>query len=552
MSRQIHFSRLLDIITGSAFAGAASKVQKSKIYKDFEVAQLNDKRFREIITANLPAFYIVDIELIAKEIANGLISDPKRFISQRFTDLGPAAPGEADFDLSDIAKEESETYKALLQDLIRTGTAEINKFPKKKFEDVYTLVEKLYNKAITQLTASGQSYSKYRNAAIRYGFDLRKEMSKQGTFIATDGSNFVKLKANQFLVISPTFDSATRKVNDALLAPIETLLETKYNIVTTKNVTGFKIGNFVNAGHTSAVTSTGDILGVNMPSGQELQFRLGGSPKAFEIDRQLGKLYYQNNYSIEFTQQYSNVGGKLLDMQFAFVVGQPARFNTVDLRTDERTRLKNIVEGELLPSLEEQIKKRLQGGVIDPESISASPTLIQFLQKSFYNSLIGVKTANISKTSTRSKKSQFAVDAVFNTDIPNKVFAKAKQAALTDKVKIKQRKQDIQTGASILQTILDATLVEQVKQNMGTGSSTNILNLRSGRFAESVRAEKISQSREGMITVFYSYMKNPYATFSRGGRREYPRSRDPKLLISKSIRQLLQERVANKLRSVSV
>jgi hypothetical protein len=87
---------------------------------------------------------------------------------------------------------------------------------------------------------------------------------------------------------------------------------------------------------------------------------------------------------------------------------------------------------------------------------------------------------------------------------------------------------------------------------MGRGERRDVLNLRSGRFAESVKVERMSQSREGMITAFYSYMKNPYATFSQGGAQDTPKSRDPKLLIAKSIREIAAEQVANRLRSVSV
>lgn len=103
-----------------------------------------------------------------------------------------------------------------------------------------------------------------------------------------------------------------------------------------------------------------------------------------------------------------------------------------------------------------------------------------------------------------------------------------------------------------LESLLNANLVEQVKQNMGSGNRRDVLNLRSGRFAESVKVERLSESRQGMITVFYSYMKNPYATFSQGGRQSSPSSRDPKLLIARSIREIAQTQVANRLRSVSV
>ena len=95
-------------------------------------------------------------------------------------------------------------------------------------------------------------------------------------------------------------------------------------------------------------------------------------------------------------------------------------------------------------------------------------------------------------------------------------------------------------------------LSQKIEENMGDGSRRDILNLRSGRFAQSAKVESMTQSREGMITAFYTYMKNPYATFSEGGKQQYPKSRDPKLLISKSIREIAATKVANRLRAVVI
>jgi hypothetical protein len=103
-----------------------------------------------------------------------------------------------------------------------------------------------------------------------------------------------------------------------------------------------------------------------------------------------------------------------------------------------------------------------------------------------------------------------------------------------------------------LHQLINSLLTKTIKENMGTGSRRDILNLRTGRFAESVKVERLTQSREGMITAFYSYMRNPYATFSEGGRQERPKSRDPKLLISKSIREIAETQVKNRLRAVLV
>lgn len=105
---------------------------------------------------------------------------------------------------------------------------------------------------------------------------------------------------------------------------------------------------------------------------------------------------------------------------------------------------------------------------------------------------------------------------------------------------------------SSLQVLLNTYLQDVVSANMGDGSRSDILNYRTGRFASSVEVTRLSQSREGMITAFYNYMRNPYATFSAGGRQQNPKTRDPKLLIAKSIREIAAEKVSNRLRAVLV
>jgi len=99
---------------------------------------------------------------------------------------------------------------------------------------------------------------------------------------------------------------------------------------------------------------------------------------------------------------------------------------------------------------------------------------------------------------------------------------------------------------------INTHLQDVISANMGSGSRKDILNYRTGRFAQSVKVESLSLSRAGMITAFYIYMKNPYSTFSQGGRQQNPRSRDPKLLIGASIREIAAQQVSNRLRAVLI
>lgn len=138
-----------------------------------------------------------------------------------------------------------------------------------------------------------------------------------------------------------------------------------------------------------------------------------------------------------------------------------------------------------------------------------------------------------------------------------KTIADAKQVKAKLKANLAKQKAVLAstiTGASVslvsLQSLINRHLQDVISANMGDGNSKNSLNYRTGRFASTVKVERMSQSREGMITAFYSYMQNPYATFSDGGRQSSPKTRDPKLLISKSIREIAAQQVGNRMRAV--
>jgi hypothetical protein len=136
----------------------------------------------------------------------------------------------------------------------------------------------------------------------------------------------------------------------------------------------------------------------------------------------------------------------------------------------------------------------------------------------------------------------------------------AKLKALKEKAKrvpkVKQVPSSISdtapTSLISLQNLINRQLQDVISANMGDGNARNVLNYRTGRLASSAKVESLSESRSGMITAFYSYMKNPYATFSEGGQQSTPKSRDPKLLISKSIREIAAQQVGNRLRAVNI
>lgn len=90
------------------------------------------------------------------------------------------------------------------------------------------------------------------------------------------------------------------------------------------------------------------------------------------------------------------------------------------------------------------------------------------------------------------------------------------------------------TNPMALRALLNEMLPQAVAMNM----TSPALNYRTGRFANSVRVDNITQGpRGGSTMIEASYMNNPYETFAPGGKM-YTAQRDPERLIKRSIRQV--------------
>lgn len=201
----------------------------------------------------------------------------------------------------------------------------------------------------------------------------------------------------------------------------------------------------------------------------------------------------------------------------------------------------NLLAQKTSPSMKEMIANAIVNSIDPKAKQTKEPVYSGQLQLDSIN-LVEIKDAKKLNSSVKKAVSELKA-------------TKSKLAQTKSKVVNTQRLRGARGqfySLASLQTLLDSRLVEIVKKNMGSGSRRDILNLRSGRFAESVKTTKLTQSREGTITAFYTYMKYPYATFSEGGAQSVPKSRDPKLLITKSIRELAATKVATRLRAVLV
>ena len=206
---------------------------------------------------------------------------------------------------------------------------------------------------------------------------------------------------------------------------------------------------------------------------------------------------------------------------------------------------------------EQKLKSIIETSVEKLFSTKGSPSMEDLIVENLVLSIQGKKLNNKTYTLNEtliSKTRSAKVDTrVVNKKIKEELSAVRKLKKSVQRVPaFSQPTKTLEVSLISLQNLINGSLRERIVANMGKGSDTRVLNYHTGRFADSVKLERMSQSREGMITAFYSYMKNPYATFSAGGRQENPKSRDPKLLISKSIREIAAREVGNRLRAVNV
>jgi len=224
------------------------------------------------------------------------------------------------------------------------------------------------------------------------------------------------------------------------------------------------------------------------------------------------------------------------------------------------TLVKNVLEGMIKGFIKQGIASE---GSNNLAQLQTSPTLLEMIEDSLLAAATGTKKKlKESYAGVLDKLAIIPVRKVFNKQEAKSSASKAKsqlkqlknKIAITKQAVAKQEKKSRGENLNLLSltNLINAGLHERLRANMGTGNRRDVLNYRSGRFASNVSVDHLTLSRQGMITAFYTYMKYPYATFSAGGRQQNPKSRDPKLLISKSIRELAAQQVKNQLRAVLI
>jgi len=399
------------------------------------------------------------------------------------------------------------------------------------------------------------------NNIQRAGNEMRSWLRENTPACLADADSFLNNfdKSKDLVFISSNFKKAREEVVNASAADALIPMFASFG-VNCKST--FGVGSFTAAGHTGVVSGRGtslqQVVGINSPIIQQTLY--WANTQAEKPPVSLDPFILETDHlglSLDIKEGAIGTAKDLLALNFSFVISQEASWNS-SLGSREKTAMSSIVENAWnikRESLGDFFKTYIQKYMPDiVEKAHASPPLNLRVFNYLVDSIKGINVTPGGKVLPTIKS-------------PNRKTTRSSKAPVVKNLKPSKANLP-KTGGSTgipsytptssapniadLRDLINSQLQDVISANMGSGRDQKILNYRTGRLASSARVESLSVSRQGMITAFYSYMKNPYATFSNGGKQSIPKSRDPKLLISKSIRQIAQQLAIDKMRAVSL
>jgi hypothetical protein len=489
--------------------------------------------FREIINNNFPTLLVVDYNSIKTELKQYQDIDIalRTYIDKNYT------PTKADYDVKKFSEKE-------ITLLISAITKGIKRFSSTSAKPVsYRLLQQ----KLSNILADDSINTSTTTSRVQKLFDT--------VYKLTDISS-----SNVEVFVFPKFASIGNLLRPNLEIGL-TIAEQEAGV----EIEGLdSIGKILAYGHTAAgyVDENGKaVLTFNSPKSLAIMFDIlqASSDKSqvtqeaalkavtsFVTDTRQAEVFIEldKDFTEGFLKLFVRAGGNIVKFENTLI---NSRRGSV-LEKKEKRGVNTQVLKKLAAAFTRAdtiISKRLSRYILNKKS---SPNVIEYLTYSISSILKGEKNQKHTSRSRANTKDKDSVKKRIVVGITNNKVKLPKLNKPSTKVPTTLAKK----SPIDLVTLINSRLRDTIKSNMGTGDSRDVLNYRTGRFAESVVVERISQSRQGMITAFYSYMKNPYAVFSSGGYQQFPRSRDPKLLIAKSIREIAQSIVSNQIRSVNV
>lgn len=549
MSSQIPYSiaaNAREFLLGIAAEEASAATSKQKAVDIINKAiEQTYTELRTIYDRYIPNVYVVDVENFTNIVSNRISADPYAFIDDGSdTDIA-----------STFADRNSVEYKGLYACILEaTSSYHTELLSSQKTQnpllELNTLSERLFSRArkIDNPISARVLGLEFSNA-IRKVFGNRSILATVDPGLGSSNSTFIFFSAS-FTAIT---DAVRKKIYEKIKYYIKESLGTDTR-------SKLDIGKIVNIGHAALVNDLGGYI--NSPAFAAILFgvatgrsethtELHEAAQVFKTESRL----LENSITVtkELTSSKSGYGA-LLSLGVTFSNVEDAQANSLRgskyegpaVRSFKIAKEKPLTKGQAAKLTETILRLVLRQ---NPALGRSSRSISEFTVDAVMGALTGTPTKTEKTKTTVHTSAKTVVVVPASTNAPK--FKNPKVTSKKQTLSVAKTSKKLPSLTN-LQLLLNSKLVEQVKKNMGTGNAKNILNLRTGRFAESTKVERLSQSREGMITAFYSYMRNPYGTFSEGGAQQYPKTRDPKLLISKSIREIGAEAAYLRMRAVLV
>lgn len=539
-------SNAKEFLAGVAAEQASYYKDKVKAAKDINTFITDvDKKLRDVYDKYVPNVHVIDVDQFTNIIANRLSLAGKNVLDAN-SDTGIAAK------FSDPSSREyrrlrqvvAASLKRYHQKLLASQGSNTN-----PIQELNDLSSKLFTR-----TSRIDNAVSARVLGVEFSRRINAVFGNRAVLAAVDPK--LQSSDTRFVFFSSSFNAIGTPIRENVYKPVEKYIR---QVLGTDVVTGFQLGSLVNAGHAALISDLDNF--VNSPAFAQVLYGVGSGRssrlpasqvrEAAEIFKTESKLLEN---SIQVDKQFlSSQGGYgiLLSLGVTFTNIEDAELNQQRGRTAEAGAVRsfNIQKPvELTRSARIKLENTLLRIVFrnNPALGRSSRNVVDFIQDAFVAAVQGKRTqSEKTKTNVGSRRTVTTAKRV----TPKQTQFADAQAPKVPLVPLNSITRAVVNLAS-LQVKLNQQLQDVISANMGSGSSRNVLNYRTGRLAASARVERLTLSRDGFITAFYSYMQNPYATFSQGGRQSSPATRDPKLLISKSIREIAAEQAVTRLRSV--
>lgn len=197
-------------------------------------------------------------------------------------------------------------------------------------------------------------------------------------------------------------------------------------------------------------------------------------------------------------------------------------------------------------AIEQVLQQQASSGKLTLEKLKGSDSLEDLIHKKLKADIKGTTPPNtpiISKVDVKSIKKS---SEKFLKPIGTKTGTKRTSTSTGNLTSLRNLRGQF-TSLVKLETLIRSLLLETIQKNM---QRPNLRN-QTGRFAESVKLDRLQRERDGSLTAFLSYMKYPYATFEKGGRQGF-RGYYPSRLLDQSAREIATKLVTARLKTVIV